>query len=202
MQGGFERDHAGISGSGHSGRSIGRAAHMLITGLPGVGKTTLIRELAKRLADYHPAGFYTEEIRNARGTREGFQLVTLCGRRLVLSHIHHPGPDRVSRYGVDVQGFEQLLSDLDLSHSQSRLVIIDEIGKMECFSRRFIEEVTALLNSPKMLIATIALKGEGFINQVKDRPDCRLITVTRENRDRLLGELAAEMENSLPEGAK
>jgi nucleoside-triphosphatase len=165
--------------------------------LPGVGKTTLVCELAKRLAHYHPAGFYTEEIRDARGAREGFRLVTLCGRQLILSHIHQPGPYRVSRYGVDVAGFEQLLAELDLGHVQSRLVMIDEIGKMECFSRRFRDDMTALLNSPRVLVATIALKGEGFITQVKDRPDCSLVTVTRENRDGLVSELTIRLETSL-----
>lgn len=165
--------------------------------MPGVGKTTLLRELAKHLVQYHPAGFYTEEIRNAQGAREGFQLVTLCGRQLVLSHIHQPGPYRVSRYGVDIAAFEQLLAELDLRHAQSRLIMIDEIGKMECFSRRFTDDMTALLNSPKMLIATIALKGDGFIRQVKNRPDCRLVMVTRENRNQLMSELLIAIENGL-----
>ena len=168
-----------------------------MTGLPGVGKTTLIREVAKRLAKFEPAGFYTQEIRNKSGVREGFQLVTLRGRKLVLSHISQSGPYRVGRYGVDIAGFEQLLAELDLGHAQSRLIIIDEIGKMECFSRRFTEDVTGLLDSPKTLIATIALKGDGFIRRVKDRPDCRLIMVTRENRDRLTEELAAEFLHNL-----
>ena len=183
--------------SGDFLKRAGQTRHILITGLPGVGKTTLLRELAKRLVAYNPAGFYTEEIRDELGAREGFRLVTLCGRQLVLSHIHHPGPYRVSRYGVDVAGFEQLLADLDLRHMQSRLVMIDEIGKMECFSRRFTDDVTALLNSPKVLIATIALKGEGFIAQVKDRPDCSLVMVTRENRDQLMGDLVTGLEKSL-----
>lgn len=176
--------------------------HILITGLPGVGKTTLIRELAKRLAKYKPAGFYTEEIRDAQGTREGFRLVTLCGRQLVLSHIHHPGPYRVSRYGVDVRRFEQLLAELDLRHARSRLIVIDEIGKMECLSRRFTEDVTVLLNQQSMLVATIALKGEGFIRQVKDRPDCRLVMVTRENREHLMNDLSTELEKSLGKGRR
>ena len=172
-------------------------SHILVTGLPGVGKTTLVRGLATRLASYEPAGFYAEEIRDATGKREGFRIVTLYGRRLVLSHIDFPGRTRVGRYGVDVAGFEQLLAQLDLSRARSRLFIIDEIGKMECLSRQFIHEVTALLNGPATVVATIALKGGGFIKQLKERPDCRLITVTRENRDRLLGELASALEEKL-----
>jgi nucleoside-triphosphatase len=37
--------------------------NLLITGLPGVGKTTLIKKLSEELKHLHPAGFYTEEIR-------------------------------------------------------------------------------------------------------------------------------------------
>lgn len=173
------------------------ASHILITGLPGVGKTTLLRKLAERLTEYRPAGFYTEEIRDAQGVREGFRLVTLCGRQLVLSHVRHPGFHRVSRYGVDVAGFERLLEELNLRHSPSSLIIIDEIGKMECFSKRFIDLVTLLLDGPTTLVATIAMKGEGFIRQVKERPHCRLVTITRENRDRLVDELASELKERL-----
>jgi nucleoside-triphosphatase len=64
-----------------------QAAHILITGLPGVGKTTLIRGLATRLAKYDPAGFYTEEIRDSQGKREGFRIVTLSGRRWLRSYL-------------------------------------------------------------------------------------------------------------------
>lgn len=166
--------------------------HFLITGRPGVGKTTLIREVARRLTDHHPAGFYTEEVR-VQGLRTGFRLVSLDGRTQILSHVDHRGPCRVGRYGVDVAGFERLLAELDLRRSPSHVIVIDEIGKMECASGRFTEEVTALLDSSRTLIATIALKGDGFIRQVKQRPDCRLVTVTVENRDRLAETLPNEI---------
>jgi nucleoside-triphosphatase len=102
---------------------------------------------------------------------------------------------------VDVAGFERLLEELDLQRSPAPLIIIDEIGKMECFSRRFIDLVMRLLDGSKTLVATIALKGEGFIREVKQRPDCRLVTITRENRDRLQGELASKLQERLREQA-
>lgn len=166
--------------------------HILITGQPGVGKTTLIRSIAQRLSEYQPAGFYTEEIR-VKGVRQGFRLVSLDGRQHVLSHVDYPGPKRVSRYGVDVPGFERLLAQLDLRHASSPVIILDEIGKMECFSSRFQDEVTALLNSARTVVATIALKGDGFIQTIKQRTDCRLVTVTHANRVHLAETIAKDI---------
>lgn len=172
--------------------------HILITGRPGVGKTTLIRTIAHQLQDYQPAGFYTEEIR-VGGVRKGFRLIALNGRQQVLSHVEFQSSDRVSRYGVDVIGFERLLEQLDLRHVPSPVLVIDEIGKMECCSTRFKDEVTALLDSPRIVIATIALKGDGFIEGIKQRHDCRLVTVTELNRNQLAGSLAAEVLHRLKE---
>jgi nucleoside-triphosphatase len=71
--------------------------NLLITGLPGVGKTTLIKKLYEALKDFHPVGFYTEEMRGG-GERKGFELVNLEGKREVLSHVDIESPYRVGRY--------------------------------------------------------------------------------------------------------
>jgi nucleoside-triphosphatase len=166
--------------------------HILLTGLPGVGKTTVIKQLAHSLATHQPDGFFTQEIRE-NGIRKGFELVTLDDRRQLLSHVNIPGPHRVGRYGVDLVGFERLLETLDLRHSPSRVVILDEIGKMECLSQRFIEEVKALLDSPKMVIATVGLKGGSFPATVRNRPDCQVVTVTLSNRSTLSSMILPEI---------
>ena len=173
--------------------------NILITGLPGSGNTTLIQKLADELREYAPAGFYTEEIRS-HNTRKGFKLTSLDGQKTgTLSHVDIKGPHRVGKYGVDLDGFEHFLGTLPLLDPSSRLVIIDEIGKMECLSAKFRDLVASLLNAPAPVIATIALKAGGFIAEVKHRGDVHLYEITERNRGTLLPDITGFV-RSLIEG--
>ena len=157
----------------------------LITGKPGVGKTTLVRNIIAQMQSVPMAGFYTTEIRS-KGYRTGFELRGLNGDRRILAHVRLESRHRVGKYGVDTPGFENFLENLDLLHPHVELIVIDEIGKMELFSNRFKTLVLDVLNTNKSLLATIALQGKGFIQEIKQRPDVCLIEVTHNNRDRLL----------------
>lgn len=169
---------------------------LLLTGAPGVGKTTVIRRVAEALAGRRLGGFYTEEIRY-RGERRGFRLVGFDGTQCVIAHVDFPKTARVGKYGVDVAALDRLAPAL-LAPSSSELYLVDEIGKMECLSPRFIEAVRTLLAGPSPLIATVALKGMGFIAEVKRRPDALVWTVTHANRDRLPQEILAWLAEGLP----
>jgi nucleoside-triphosphatase len=163
--------------------------NILITGTPGIGKTTLIRKLAYELRDFDPVGFYTEEIRE-RGVRKGFELVSLpAGKMRHLSHVDIKSPYRVGKYRVDIKGFNDFLESIDFLESSTRLIIIDEIGKMECFSEKFEMLIKDILSSNKVVIATVALKGEGLIAEIKRRSDIALFEITHDNRDTLVKEV-------------
>ena len=167
-----------------------RLDHTLITGLPGSGKTTLFRRLVDELRHLNPVGFYTAEIRQGT-SRKGFRLCSLDGRSGTLAHADLRTGYRVGKYGVDVNGFEAFLEKLPFSALHKGVVMIDEIGKMECLSDRFAEIVKTVLESDRRLIATIALKGGGLIARLKSRPDVRLFEVTPQNRDKIFTEICS-----------
>ncbi len=196
----IDRDHEVLhevdNPAGSSLRNSMKKRHLLITGLPGTGKTTLLAELVRRFAHLAPVGFYTDEVREW-GERRGFRLTSLDGREGLLADVAFGGPYRVGRYGVDVKGFESFLAVLDLPSRPGRLVFIDEIGKMECLSPPFVRLVETLLASEKTVVATVARKGEGVIREVKGRPDVWLVEVTPANRQVLPDELSRWLEERL-----
>ncbi|MBU0618165.1 MAG: nucleoside-triphosphatase [Planctomycetes bacterium] len=142
----------------------------------------MIRRLAELLSNRAIAGFCTGEIREA-GQRRGFGATTFSGGSCVLAHVSLKSRQRVGRYGVDVVAFEQLV--LPELARPCDLMLIDEIGKMECYSAPFVKAVRRLLDNPTPLIATVAVSGTGFIAEVKRRADAALWEVTRDNRDGL-----------------
>jgi len=165
--------------------------NILITGAPGIGKTTLIKKLYEELKDFHPVGFYTEEIRE-KGVRKGFELISFDGKRGLLSHVEIKSVFKVGRYGVDIDGFEGFLDSIKLEDAGG-IVIIDEIGKMECLSQKFKMLLRLLLNSHRLVIATIALKGSGIIAEIKKRDDIGLFAMTKSNREFLLLEILKDV---------
>lgn len=170
---------------------------LLLTGVPGVGKTTVMRRVAEGLGEHRSAGFLTDEIR-VDGERRGFRLVTLDGREWVMAHVELLKHARVGRYGVDIAALDAAAAVALALRPGIEVYLVDEIGKMECHSPRFVSAMQDLLDSDRIVIATITRHGEGFIGAVKARPDCVLWEVTRENRDRLPAQVLAWLAERAP----
>jgi nucleoside-triphosphatase len=163
---------------------------ILLTGLPGCGKTTVIMQILENLRNIKTAGFYTQEIRE-NNIRKGFRWTSLDGAEGILAHIDIKGPLWVGRYGVDVKAFENsVVPILDIDKTDAELLVIDEIGKMECMSEKFVTAVRKLFNSDKSVLATIAKKGGAFISEVKSFPDTKLFNLTAQNRDKIAAEIS------------
>jgi len=166
-----------------------KSAKILLTSLPGCGKTTAVMQILEKLDCKKIVGFYTQEIRED-GKRRGFRFRCLDGTEGTLAHVDIKGRSRVGKYGVDVAGFEEaIVPILDAAQSNAELFVIDEIGKMECMSEQFVAAVRRLFASDKSVLATVAQKGGGLIREVKGYSGTSLFNLTREGRDETVAEI-------------
>jgi nucleoside-triphosphatase THEP1 len=163
---------------------------MLFTGLPGCGKSTIIEKIVQRI-NRPCSGFFTREIRD-RGRRAGFSITTLDGQQGTLAHIDIRSRIRVGKYGVNIRDIDKIAVPSMLPKNDNVVLVVDEIGKMECYSGLFRQTLTNILDATNTVVGSISLKGGAFIGVIKKRPDTLLISVSEKNRDYLVDEFFSE----------
>ncbi|MBI2044311.1 AAA family ATPase [Candidatus Pacearchaeota archaeon] len=159
---------------------------IIITGLPGSGKSTVLEKVISDIKN--KKGFITREIRN-NGLREGFKIVTNNGKDKILASIHFKTPHKVSKYYVDLNGFEEILPEF-FNFSKNETLYIDEIGEMELFSKQFEELIMKYLNSENTFLATLSkVYSNDLIKSIKERKDVKIVEITADNREEKLKEI-------------
>jgi len=156
--------------------------NIFLTGAPSSGKTTVIKKIIANLK-YPANGFYTEEERIA-GQRVGFIMKTLDDRKGYLAHQDIKSDFHIRRYGVSIKNIETI-AVTSITPVKRNIIVLDEIGKMECFSGVFKQAALKALDSPNIVIGTITLGGDDFILGIKNREDIEIYEVTLDNRNSL-----------------
>ena len=158
--------------------------NIFVTGPPRSGKSTLIMSISKELLDkgIQVGGIICPEIRIG-GRRWGFKVIVYPGGpEEILASITIKSPHRVSKYGVNVQGFEKIVEDhlnKMLTDPKTKVLLIDEIGKMELLSKKFEEFVKKALNTQKPIIGVIGRVNHPLILTIQKRKDTKIYTITR-----------------------
>lgn len=172
------------------------STHLLLTGPPGCGKTTVIQNVLELLPELKVAGFYTQEIRE-QGRRTGFEMVGLSsGQRVTLASVHSTSELRLRRYGIELSGLDKVVEQ-ELRRATPQLFVIDEIGKIELYSQMFIETTSKILDGDVTVLGTVAIRGEGLIQESKLRSDTEIIGVDNDNRDGLPTRIADQIRSRM-----
>lgn len=159
---------------------------ILITGQPGVGKTTLIQQIIERFPN--ASGFYTREVREGN-VRMGFEIVTLDGE---IGTLATQSVDIIFENQVDFEAYKVNIDTVNLlaipaveiAAERHQLVIIDEIGPMEIFSPDFQNMVMHVLDNDKLcVLGTIVEREYEFADQVKQHPRVKIMTLNEQNRE-------------------
>jgi nucleoside-triphosphatase len=172
--------------------------NILLTGKPGCGKTTVVQRVAAELGE-RAGGFYSREIRK-NAIRTGFSIRTLDGREGMLAGVKLKSPHRVGRYGVNVRDVDLIVvPSIRDAVRAGKIVVIDEIAFMELFSSAFREAVTEALDSSSPVLATLQIRRDPFLEALRKRADCLLLTCTPASRSRLPDEVLHLLHSGFPE---
>lgn len=162
---------------------------LLLTGEPGVGKTTILLKTveALRAEGYSVGGMISREVRSCGG-RVGFEILDLKGDKSGwLAHVNQKTGPQVGKYRVNLENLNGLgATSMLKAVGGSDVIAIDEIGPMELFSEKFIEAVRKAIESQKLVISIIHRRAKHpLIDEIRNRTDAEIYTVTHENRENL-----------------
>jgi nucleoside-triphosphatase len=188
------------SSHSHSPSSSPRTRVWLITGPPGIGKSTLVSKVvfAVRSKGYGVGGCLTKEVRKGR-ERTGFRMYDLLsGNEADLASVDGLGP-RVGRYRVNITNLSTMgASSLLRAAEVADLIVIDEVGPMELTSPEFRRGVKVCLASGKpLLIVLHESMKDPLMTEISEQPNSKLTEVTLHNREGVSSELPTEIALSL-----
>ena len=168
----------------------------LVTGPPGVGKSTAVSKVVLRLksAGVIVGGCSTSE-RRSGGSRVGFDVRDLTtGRTGELSSTSSKFGPRVGRYRVNLTDLAKIgAGGLEAASLSSEVIVIDEVGPMELVSPEFRRAVRMCIDSGKPILAVVHERlDDDLLNELR-RKATETVSMTVENRDSLADGLGANL---------
>ena len=162
--------------------------HILICGPRGAGKSFLIETLLQRW-DHPIYGYIT---RSTPRDEQGYHSIYMYPAGTIerpQTRRNHVGDCNSRERRVNPQVFEELGVEC-LQWNSDGVIVMDEIGFMECSSPAFLSRIRTALDGDVPVIAAVKARFDvDFLNEVRSHPKAHCFTITKENREALYAQL-------------
>jgi nucleoside-triphosphatase len=170
---------------------------LILTGAPGVGKTTVIIKMvdALKAKGVSVGGMVTHEVREGN-LRVGFEILDLTNNKHGwLAHVKGQGGPQVGKYHVNLNDLDNIGAEaISQALEKYSVLAIDEIGPMELLSQKFKQVVSQALEGKKLMLMVVHGKArDPLVTQIKRRVDAELFYVTFSNRENLTEQLVRKV---------
>lgn len=172
---------------------------IILTAPPKTGKSTIVQKVIDGLPQKE-YGIISKELRDQDGERVGFEAVRMDGVSKTFAHKFEIKSDYAvgGKYFVDLKVIDNfIVPEIEKGIDEpNSIVIVDEIGRMQSSSMKFLKSIKKLLNSNSNVLATVVYENEPWAREFKKHPEVFLVEVTLENRE-YLPEVLLQLFNNL-----
>lgn len=162
---------------------------IVVTGNPGVGKSTLVLRAVARVP-LRCGGMVTAEITKC-GRRVGFSVRDLAtGEAGILAHVHRAEGPEFGRYRMNLHDLDEIgVRAVERAIADAELVVVDEVGPMELRSARFVRAMEWALGEARNLLVTVHRRSDHPLTYALRHAADHFVRLTRANRDEMLTEV-------------
>jgi len=165
---------------------------ILLVAPPGTGKSTILDKVFRALQG-PKFGIIAHQILDHTGKHTGFTASNATGQSRQFMHLTDKATESTigDEFDVDIEAIDQfIVPELQkglAAAGSGTIVFIDEIGRAQARSPKFIEVLTELFDSQCDVLGSIACEDEDWSLIFKYHPTVSLLHVTEDNRDELPG---------------
>lgn len=166
--------------------------HIFLTGDVQVGKSTIINKTLAALSLETIGGFRSVSVQDLPDGAMSVYLLPAADKAPAMGDFNRVGIRRGCGRGIEKlpQAFETAGVQALQNAEQSRLLLMDEVGRMESAAARFSARILELLDGRVPILGVVQkIAGTPLTNAIRKHPNVRVLTVTKENREDMAHEV-------------
>ena len=166
--------------------------HIFLTGDVQVGKSTIIKKTLAALQLQAIGGFRSISVPDLPDGAMSVYLIPAGDEHPMMGDWNRVGIRKGCGRGIEKipEAFERAGVQALVDAENMPLILMDEVGRMESAAARFSERILALLDGSAPILGVVQkIADTKLTNAIRQHPNVRVLTVTKENREELAGEV-------------